>query len=134
MSGHGPSLLDTLEQRDLNSLQARTKWQKKQPNLEVGDIVILKPRDHFFNCHWPLARVIETYPGEDGLVRVVTIKTATGTFKRAVTRLSLLFRQNEQEPVPQPLPPGVCADTTTTSAQQDAAAVQQFSHHEPELI
>ena len=117
----------------LNSLQARTKWQKKQPNLQLNDIVILKPRDHFFNCHWPLARIIETHPGDDDLVRVITIKTASGIYKRAVTRLSLLFRPGEeqqslQEPHPQPLPPGMCPDRSDSARQpQDDAAAQPLS-------
>ena len=40
----------------LKSLQARTKWHKKQPNLEVGDVIILK-EDQTFACNWPLARM-----------------------------------------------------------------------------
>ncbi|GFY44947.1 hypothetical protein TNIN_355501 [Trichonephila inaurata madagascariensis] len=36
---------------------------------------------------WTLARVIKIHPGEDGLVRVVDVKTAKGTFTRAVTNL-----------------------------------------------
>ena len=109
----------------LNSLQARTKWQKKQPNLQTEDIVILKPKDHFFNCHWPLARVISTHPGKDGLVRVVTIKTASGTYKRAVTRLSLLFRpeqQSLQEASTNPLPPVMCPVKIASSSGQPKAA------------
>ncbi|GFY40820.1 hypothetical protein TNIN_262271 [Trichonephila inaurata madagascariensis] len=34
---------------------------------------------------WTLARVIKIPPGDDGLVRVVDVKTAKGTFTRAVT-------------------------------------------------
>ena len=76
-------------------------------------------------------------PGEDGLVRVVKIKTATGVYKRAVTRLSLLFRPGEaqdlQESPSQPLPPGMCPDRNSPSAGQptDAAAQQPRAraHH-----
>jgi len=39
---------------------------------------------------WPLGRVQEIHPGEDGVVQAVTIKTAKGTFKRPSNRLSLL--------------------------------------------
>ena len=35
---------------------------------------------------WPLARVTKTYPGPDGLVRVVEVKTARGVYKRPVTK------------------------------------------------
>ena len=61
----------------LQQLQARSRWQAKSPNLEVGDIVIMKP-EKAFKCHWPLARITEVFPGQDGLVRVVSLKTATG--------------------------------------------------------
>ena len=40
---------------------------------------------------WPLAKVIQTHTGKDGLVRVVTIKTATGTYKRPVIKIALLL-------------------------------------------
>ncbi|XP_026827674.1 uncharacterized protein LOC113562437 [Ooceraea biroi] len=39
---------------------------------------------------WPLARVIETHPGQDGLVRVVTVKTQCSILKRPITKLCLL--------------------------------------------
>ena len=63
----------------LNSLQARTKWQTEQPNLQPEDIVILRPEKSHFSGHWPLGRIIQTFPGDDNLVRVVLVKTATGT-------------------------------------------------------
>ena len=84
----------------LNSLQARTKWQTKRPNMEPEDIVILRPEKSIFSCHWPLGRIVEVFPGKDNLVRVVLVKTASGTYKRAVTRLSLLFRPSESTQTP----------------------------------
>ena len=92
----------------LNSLQARTKWQTKKPNMQPEDIVILRPEKSIFSCHWPLGRILEVFPGKDKLVRVVLVKTASGTYKRAVTRLSLLFRPSESNQESQPLPPGMC--------------------------
>ena len=73
----------------LQTLQARSKWRKIQPNLQEGDVVILK-EDKTFSCHWPLAKVLQTYPGKDGLVRVAQIQTANSIFKRPVTKLTLL--------------------------------------------
>ena len=112
----------------LNSLQARTKWQSKQPNLQPEDIVILRPEKGHFSTYWPLARVLQVFPGWDNTVRVVLVKTSTGTFKRAVTRLSLLFRPSppEDQPcspaaAPPPvaaLPPGMCPDKNDTPSEQ----------------
>ena len=40
---------------------------------------------------WRLARVTQVYPGKDGLVRVVSVKTATGTYKHPVSKVALLL-------------------------------------------
>ena len=99
----------------LNTLQARSKWKTSQPNLQEGDIVILK-EDKTFSCYWPLAKVLQTYPGKDGLVRVAQIRTSSSTLKRPVTKLALLHReednQHPQDPPPSGLPPGVCPGKT----------------------
>ena len=61
----------------LNSLQARTKWQSTKTNLQVDDIVAIRPQQHFFSCHWPLGRIIKILPGKDDLTRVVEVRTAS---------------------------------------------------------
>ena len=43
---------------------------------------------------WPLAKVIEVHPGTDGLVRVATVKTASGIYKRPTAKLALLLPQD----------------------------------------
>ena len=101
----------------LQTLQARTKWNKIQPNLQEGDIVVLK-EDKLFTCHWPIAKIIKTYPGSDGLVRVALIKTATSTYKRPVNKLALLHREEEILMAPPgALPPGACSGTEKDSSQ-----------------
>ena len=76
----------------LHTLQARTKWQQCKPNLQVDDIVIVRD-DRQFVSRWPLARITQVYPGEDGLVRVAMIQPAEGApRKRPVTKLALLYR------------------------------------------
>ena len=39
---------------------------------------------------WPLARVLTTHTGNDGLVHVVTVKTSTATYLQPVTKVVLL--------------------------------------------
>ena len=41
---------------------------------------------------WKLGYGIKTFPGEDGLVRVVEVQAETGICKRAIHRLCLLER------------------------------------------
>ena len=74
----------------ISSLRRYTKWHHPTRNVQVGDIVILQ-EDNMVPTKWPLARVIQTHAGKDGLVRVVIIKTATGTYKRPVTKIALLL-------------------------------------------
>ena len=46
------------------------------------------------SARWPIARVIKTYTGGDGLVRVVVVKTSTGTYNRPVSKVSLLYSRD----------------------------------------
>ena len=60
----------------LQSLQSRQKWISVKRNLQVDDVVIVKD-DSLPRNRWKLARVSETYPDNDGLVRKVRIVVAT---------------------------------------------------------
>jgi len=51
-------------------LQPRAKWRKALPNVRPNTLVLLV-NDNTPRGHWNLGRVIETYPGPDGLVRTV---------------------------------------------------------------
>ena len=111
----------------LQNLQSKTKWQHQKPDLQVNDVVIVKPDSHF-HCHWPIARIIETHPGKDKIVRVVTLTTASGIYKRPVAKVSLLFRptHDQEDAEPTPLPPAGCSDTPDqTRVMPDAHPRQQ---------
>ncbi len=81
----------------LQSLQQRGKWHASQRNLEPDDIVLLKEVDPNRN-HWPLAPVMETYPGPDGFVRVVKVWCNGHEYRRAVQKLIPLMRRDGQSP------------------------------------
>ena len=74
----------------LSTLQRCSKWQYPSRNLSVGDIVILI-EDGVIPTRWPLTRVIKTYPGSDGIVRVVDIKTSKGSCRRPIHKLAVLL-------------------------------------------
>ena len=108
----------------LQTLQARSRWKTAQPNLQVGDVVVLK-EDRTFSCHWPLAKVLHTYPGKDGLVRVAQIQTGSSVFKRPVTKLALLHRECKlKDPPSAGLPPAVCLGTQPIQGPHDEPATQ----------
>ncbi|GFX98336.1 integrase catalytic domain-containing protein [Trichonephila clavipes] len=72
----------------ISSLQPRKKWQDAQPNLKEDDIVLIKEEGP--PGTWPKARVLQVHPGNDGLVRVATVKTQDSVFKRPVHKLHKL--------------------------------------------
>ncbi len=57
----------------LKTLQLRHKWQGKRPNLQEGDIVLLKD-NHAKRNQWPTGLITKTFAGEDGLVRKVQVE------------------------------------------------------------
>ena len=61
----------------------------------LGTLVLIK--DHIPCLQWPRGDVVKIYPGEDKVTRVASIKTSTGTFKRALTKLSPLPLDEEKE-------------------------------------
>ena len=76
-------------------LQRIYKWQYPTRGLVPDDIVLLI-EDKILPTKWPLARVIKVYPGSDGVVRIVDIKTAEGLYRRPVRKLApLLPIENE---------------------------------------
>lgn len=70
----------------LNQLQTRAKWSKTQSNLNINDLVLIG-EDNVPPLQWPLARVAEVFPGRDGRVRAVKLKTKDGLFVRNITKL-----------------------------------------------
>ncbi|XP_077379067.1 uncharacterized protein LOC144019709 [Festucalex cinctus] len=55
-------------------LQERRKWRIVKPNLQPGDVILLKECFEHRN-EWPLGLVTNTFPSEDGLVRKIEVKT-----------------------------------------------------------
>lgn len=78
----------------LPSLQQRQKWTVTRRNLQVGDLVLLRDKQTIRN-YWPMAIVTATFPGKDGHVRKVEVKTTdqgdTRTFLRPVAEVVLLL-------------------------------------------
>ena len=58
-------------------LQVKQKWVQPKRNLAVGDIVISKESESTRN-KWPLGKVVQVYPSDDGYVRKVRLLMADG--------------------------------------------------------
>lgn len=77
----------------ISGLQQRFKWQQEH-SLNIGSLVILKD-DNLPPLLWRLGRVTTLRPGNDGLVRVVVIKTKFGDVTRGVSKVCVLpFKGN----------------------------------------
>ncbi|CAJ0934476.1 unnamed protein product [Ranitomeya imitator] len=83
----------------LSTLQPRTKWQSTKPNLNIGDLVLVKDCQIHRN-QWPLGLVTATFPSKDGNVRKVELRMTKEnepkTFSRPVSELVLLLPSEER--------------------------------------
>lgn len=73
----------------LVELQRRSKWTSVQDNFKRDDMVIIKD-SRLPPAKWLMGRIVETHPGNDGLVRVVSIRCKDNVIKRPVHKLCLL--------------------------------------------
>ena len=73
----------------LATLQLRQKWIHPQKNFQEGDLVLICD-ESLPRKSWPLARVLRTNLGRDGLVRSVELKTQSSVLVRPVNKLCLL--------------------------------------------
>lgn len=71
----------------LNQLQTRSKWYKRGESGPKRDDLVLIRDENLPPTQWQMARVLDTYPGQDELIRVVKLKTATNEFKRPITKI-----------------------------------------------
>nr|XP_041631969.1 uncharacterized protein LOC121502441 [Drosophila kikkawai] len=73
----------------LTSLHERTKWHLETENLKIDTLVVLK-EPNLPPSKWILGRISEVHAGSDDKVRVVTVKTAHGFYKRPITKIAVL--------------------------------------------
>ncbi|XP_076394339.1 uncharacterized protein LOC143265527 [Megachile rotundata] len=74
----------------LNQLRTRSKWHHGDgKEIKLGQLVTIR-EDNIPPMHWRLGRIIAVHAGQDNVVRVVTVKTQDGEFKRCVKKLAPL--------------------------------------------
>lgn len=72
----------------LNQLQMRFKWHTKV-KVSLGQMVIVKDENSPSN-QWLLGRIIKLHPGNDQVIRVVTVLTKLGEYVRPLVKLCFL--------------------------------------------
>ena len=70
----------------LPRLTPRSKWRQALPDLQVGDVVLVVEADTP-RGKWPLARVLDVYPGADNHVRVLQLQQGSRVLRRPITKV-----------------------------------------------
>uniref|UniRef100_A0A8D9DS55 Integrase catalytic domain-containing protein n=2 Tax=Cacopsylla melanoneura TaxID=428564 RepID=A0A8D9DS55_9HEMI len=79
----------------LHALIKRPKWDRITSNVKLNDVVFLRNQSSS-PLDWPLGRVVDVFPGPDGVVRVVQIRTAKSVLTRPVNKL-LIVHSSQSE-------------------------------------
>ncbi|XP_055590511.1 uncharacterized protein LOC129758539 [Uranotaenia lowii] len=80
----------------LSLLQGRNKRWKSPVKVEVGRLVVVCD-ERTAPCNWRMGRIEEVYPGSDGTVRVVKLKTASGSITREAEKVCVLPIYSDSE-------------------------------------
>ncbi|XP_074485799.1 uncharacterized protein LOC141764441 [Sebastes fasciatus] len=87
-------------QEYLATLQTRRKWKGERPNIQEGDVVLLKDCQVKRN-EWPVGLVVQAIPSADNKVRKVEVRImkqgTAKTYLRPVTEVIVLLSENRQK-------------------------------------
>jgi len=88
------------EKEYLTTLLERSKKHSKsdtRQNAEVGMRVIMV-MDHKVRAFWPVGTIVEVFPGKDGVIRSVKVKTGEDFFIRPIQKVIPLEMSLPEEP------------------------------------
>ncbi|XP_055604331.1 uncharacterized protein LOC129752582 [Uranotaenia lowii] len=103
----------------LTQLQNRTKLDQAK-NIEPGQVVVVRD-ENLPPQRWILGRIVETFPGPDGIVRVADIRTQDGIIRRSISRLCMLPIQDNL----------VTLHTTIKTGSQNLQVRRTVTQHPP---
>lgn len=69
----------------ITQLQQKNKWRSEKDNVKIGQLVIMK-EDDLKPLQWKMGRIMEVYPDETGVIRVVGVKTSSIDVSKARTK------------------------------------------------
>ena len=76
--------------RDVFPLKVpRKKWNTGRRNVQVDDFVMVA-EPNTVRGKWIIGRIVEVYPGQDGRVRKVKVKTPSGEYSRPITKIAVI--------------------------------------------
>ena len=71
-------------------LTPRKKWNFQNRNIQLNDIVIVSD-SNLVRGKFCIGRIINVFPGNDGKVRNVEVRTVSGTYQRPISKLSVIY-------------------------------------------
>lgn len=78
-------------QRDVfPALVPRRKWNADRRNVCVDDIVVVE-NSNAVRGNWTIGKIVGVFPGKDGKIRNVRVKTSTGEYERPVRRIAVIY-------------------------------------------
>ena len=79
----------------MKTLQIASKWQTKGKEPKVGEIVLLEHPNLRSRILWDLGKILELYPGRDGLVRSVKLLSRGKELTRHLNYIYRLEANND---------------------------------------
>ena len=71
-------------------LVPRRKWNTEKRNVRVDDVVMVA--DHnAVRGKWTIGRIVHVYPGSDGKIRNVKVKTVSTKLNRPITKIVVIY-------------------------------------------
>jgi hypothetical protein len=84
-------------QRDVfPALVPRKKWNADRRNVRVNDVVVVE-NPNAVRGNWTIGKVTDVFPGKDGKVRNVKVKTSCGEYERPVSRIAVIYPEEGYE-------------------------------------
>ena len=72
------------------SLVPRKKWKVERRNVRVDDIVVVQD-SNAVHGNWITGRVVNVFPGKDGKICNLKVKTATSYYERPITKITVIY-------------------------------------------
>ncbi|KRY88657.1 hypothetical protein T4D_14443 [Trichinella pseudospiralis] len=73
----------------VTNLNVRQKWYNSGNAPNIGDIVLVS-ESNVPRRNWKLGKIVQLYPGQDGIVRTVKVQLAGGSVNRPLSKLHLI--------------------------------------------
>ena len=74
----------------LPALVTRKAWHTERRNAQADDVVVMADKNAI-RGKWTIGRILEVYPGKDGRVRNVKVKTPTGEYNSPINKIAVIY-------------------------------------------